>query len=274
MKYDQRLPDDTVNAPDEAWWRQLIKLGFTIAFVVAILGIGSHFLGHILGPIIPTAVHKKLSNYYSRAFGDLSDQNSARFVYTQNLFRELLIKKNLDLEQWEIRQVNQEVVAATLPGKIIVFSDKLFDYVCHENALGFILSHEIGHAYLKHPELAFGKLLPSFVLSSLFNVDIGNDVIQSLNSLLDLKVSRTREVAADQFAKELALQMYGHLDGADEFFQRHLEEQGKQGPHEWFSTHPDTSKRIEAINNQSKIDHELIPLPDNIISKNCNIFNN
>ncbi len=273
MKYDHNLPDDSVNAPDEAWWKQVLKLGFSIIFVVVIIGVGSHFLGHIVGPIIPGSVHKKLSNYYSKAFGDISDQKSARFLYTQRIFQEILDQKDLDHEQWEIRQVQQEVVAATLPGKIIVFSDKLFDFVCHENALGFIISHEIGHAYLKHPELAFGKLLPSLVLNFVFNIDVGNDVLQSLSSMFDLKVSRTREKAADEFAKKLALARYGHLDGADEFFQRHLEEEGKSGPHEWFSTHPDTIKRIEAINSHYGQDNELIPIPENVRSKKCNIFN-
>ncbi len=273
MKYDQNLPDDSVNAPDEAWWKQVLKLGLTILFVVGIIGLGSHFLGHILGPLIPVSIHKKMSNYYAKAFINLSDKNSPRYLYTKDLFEKILEKKNLNIDEWEIKHVKQEVVAATLPGKIIVFSDKLFEYVCHENALGFILSHEIGHAYLKHPELAFGKLLPHVLLNLVFNINVGNDVLESLNSMLDLKVSRTREKAADKFAKKLALELYGHLNGADEFFQRHLEEQGKAGPHEWFSTHPDTNKRIEAINSKEGHLAELIALPDNIRSKKCNIFN-
>lgn len=274
MKYSQKLPDDSVNAPDEAWWKQLLKLSFSIVFVVGIIGIGSHFLGHLIGPLIPNVVHKKLSNYYTMAFVDISDKKSPRYLYSQEIFKKLLEKKNLEIEDWEIRQVQKEVVAATLPGKVIIFSDKLFEYVCHENALGFILSHEIGHAYLKHPELAFGKLLPSLVLKLVFNIDVGNDVIESLNSILDLKVSRTREKAADEFAKKLALLTYGHLNGADEFFQRHLEENGKNGPHEWFSTHPDTSKRIEAIDINEQSNYDLIDLPSEVISKKCNIFNN
>ncbi len=271
MKYESKLPDDKVNAPDEAWWKQLSKLFLSFLLVVALISVGSHFLGHLIAPLVPNAVHKKISQLYFKAMIDKTDDSNPRYVYAANIFYEILDQLEINKDQWELKYIEQKIPAATLPGKIIVISDELFNNICHENALSFILAHEIAHAYFRHPENGVGKIIPKVFLNFFIQIDSMSDLLSTASNLFDLKVSRNLEKQADKMAKNITLERYGHLNQADEFFKNIEDEIGKKSPHEWFSTHPDTQKRIDALKSNSNQEAKL--LPNNIALEKCNIYN-
>jgi len=134
-------------------------------------------------------------------------------------------------------------------GRILVFSG-LFDYVQSENALAFVLAHELGHFIDRDHLKGLGRGL---VLLSLSTLLTGPD--SSLSALLtpaaalnNAHFSQQREAMADGKALEIMQCYYGHTTGATEFF-RALKRSpyADAGTNHYFDSHPQLDARIEAI---------------------------
>lgn len=76
-----------------------------------------------------------------------------------------------------------------------------------------------------------------------------NLTIESIADLNGLSYSRKQELEADLFANKIVYKLYGNNDGAVEFFQMLKEKEKFPEFLQYFSTHPSTQKRLDAIKN-------------------------
>ncbi|MCR9106455.1 MAG: M48 family metallopeptidase [Gammaproteobacteria bacterium] len=139
---------------------------------------------------------------------------------------------------------------ATLGGHVMV-TDALLQEVSSENGLSMVLAHEIAHIQLRHPLEALSRgvllqLVMGLLLGGGDSAAVGG-VVNSGSLLALLSFSRDMELAADARALQILRQHYGHVGGADEFFQSMHSAQDAALWVEFASTHPDSERRLALI---------------------------
>lgn len=156
---------------------------------------------------------------------------------------------------------------ATLGGHIFI-TRGLLSSVQSENGLAMVLAHEYAHIYYRHPMiLALEQASLALVFSLLGSDNIAQSVSQNTSMLTILSFSRDMERAADRFALERLQAVYGHSQGADEFFLNLQRQHDAETLYlsEFLQTHPLTEERIQRIR-QHTARHDataatLTPLP-------------
>jgi len=146
------------------------------------------------------------------------------------------------------------VNAAAFPGGVVLVFTGLLDKMRSENELAFVLGHELGHFKNRDHLKGMGRLLVLLV-GSVFVLGpdnaLGNLALSSLN-LAETGFSRRQESDADEFALKTLQCRYGHVGGATDFFATMMkEESGLKLFNHFFASHPDSQKRIDAMDQQA-----------------------
>lgn len=141
------------------------------------------------------------------------------------------------------------VNAFALSNGTIIVTDDIVESVATPAQLDSVLFHELGHVKYEH-------VMQSLVRASLLSVAVAlvtgesSGVIDNLVGagvfLFANGYSRVHEQAADQYAAEVMMQIYGTTAP----MRAMLQQLQNAHPHhipEWLSTHPDTASRIDAI---------------------------
>ena len=157
---------------------------------------------------------------------------------------------------------------ATLGGNIIIFQG-LIDVLPNENALAMVIAHEIAHVRNRHPIVALGRgFAVLMAITSLTGV--GDELMQrwvnNMGMLTLFSFSRTQESEADGDALQALLKTYGHVEGAEAFFE-YAAKQSRPELSVLLSTHPGLEDRVALIKqfaheHDSAGKHELLPLPN------------
>lgn len=140
-------------------------------------------------------------------------------------------------------------------GKIFVFSSIL--PICkNEDGLATVLSHELSHQ-LAHHSLEQLSKQPIYIilLAALYSISGSSSLVNILmEGLLKMPASRDMESEADRIGCELMARLCFKISEAVYFWSRMYQwessQTGIRSPNmiqEFFSTHPNTKKRIESI---------------------------
>jgi Zn-dependent protease with chaperone function len=130
--------------------------------------------------------------------------------------------------------------AFAYPNGTIVIFEGLLKTIKSENALAFVLAHEVGHyAHRDH----FKTMLELGLYSILSSIVDGMMTIPS--TAVQARFSQNTETAADLYALDVLYKRYGHVGGATEFFStiHHNDFEGLA----LFASHPLSKKRIEVL---------------------------
>jgi beta-barrel assembly-enhancing protease len=172
---------------------------------------------------------------------------------------DLLVKKlsgGLD----NTRSLNLDVVnldienAFALPGGNILVFDGLLKNLKHPNELAGILSHEIAHAYYRHPTENLFKEIGTFAVIGLVFGDVtGGTVLAGLGKLLiGSAYSREAEREADKLGVELMNTVGFDARPLGDFLMRLDAKQGTiENMFSFVLTHPASKKRAEQIKSSS-----------------------
>lgn len=161
---------------------------------------------------------------------------------------------------------NKELNAFAVPGGPIYFHTGLLDRLQTEDQVAGILAHEIIHVRNQHWASAYAdqtkRQLGIVVILSILNAgSTAYDVAGLADAFfVGLPYSRKHENEADRVGFDLAVSGGFNPQGMVDVF-RVLKEAsgGKKGPGEWASTHPDTDKRINALEARAK--SSSVPFP-------------
>lgn len=153
---------------------------------------------------------------------------------------------------------------ATLGGQVFVYRG-LLARLPHENALAMLLAHEVAHVAHRDPIVALGRGVAVGValasLAGLSDSRLIEGLIGQAGTLTTLGFSRRQEARADAAALAALERVYGHVRGAEALFEVLA---GGPEPPVFFSTHPLTGSRMEAVRRYAagRPLGPLTPLPD------------
>lgn len=227
---------------------------------------------------IPYWLETKIGNYsYNQILNEYRDQllplNDPLYNRVTNIMNRLLtmaLSNSTDEKQvehlkkldWSIHiiQVDPNTIppnAFILPnGKIFIFSSIL--PICHsDDGLATVLSHELSHQLAHHSLEQLSKqpfyILLLTILYSITGTNSFNGLL--IDGLLKMPASRDMESEADHIGCELMARLCFNVNEAIQFWLRMNEWEQKMNKYntsglsfqEFFSTHPNTNKRIHDI---------------------------
>ena len=254
MKYTARLPETNVNVTPASPLRDFfVLLSAAVGIIVGIyllLGLAVDFIVPRLSP----EIEQKIGGVFLSSMAG-SDTSPGKAKTVQMLLDKLQEQGTKLPYKLTVHLHDSPVVnAVALPGgNIIVFSG-LLEKMESENELAFVLAHETGHYTNRDHLRGMGRALVFLLISAtLFGPDsgIGNLLVQSLN-VTEMGFSRSQESHADEFALEVLNRCYGHVGGATDFFKKLSADKKTSRMKHYFSTHPESLKRIAHLISYSR----------------------
>ncbi|WP_308366509.1 MULTISPECIES: M48 family metallopeptidase [unclassified Microbulbifer] len=254
MQYRPRLPEHNVNIPRRHPLRDFGQLLAGLGVILAVIYLA-------LGLLVDTAVdhlsaETELAIYDAmnlEALGKIfasEKEAGEQLALTESVLEQLLPCAGLPYPISSHLIASPELNAMAFPGGALGITSGLLEAVHSEGGLAFVLAHELAH--FRHWDHLRGLGRGIVLVTGAAVVTGGNaDLGALLNPALNLQMaqySQARESAADREALALMTCAYGNTEGAGELFQQMLkrkEEKGYLG--HYFSSHPQTRKRLEAI---------------------------
>jgi Zn-dependent protease with chaperone function len=229
--------------------QMLLIVGVSLAALVSLLVLlSSYLVGYI-----PLSVEQRVADNLASIMPVeqvLDEQATKQRDYIQQLAE--VLSQDMDLPQAMRVKVHLQTgdtinAFATLGGNL-VFYQGLVDKLHSENALAFVVAHELAHLKLRHPMLALGRgIVVGATLTTLLGLSdssVSQLIVNASGQLTLFSFNRDMETQADELAIQALLTRYGHLAGADELFL--LLEKEQQLP-AWVSTHPSSTARLQRM---------------------------
>lgn len=202
----------------------------------------------------------------ARAKGALLPEDHPETQRLRRIFRDLepfAAKFNPRAKDWKwdvniirSRQIN----AFCMPGgKIAFFTGILDSLKLTDDEVAMVMGHEIAHALREHARERMAKQTLTNIGTIAVGVLVGGnagELARVGGGLLTLKFSRDDEREADLIGMELAARA-GYDPRSGVGLWEKMSQAAKGQPFEWFSTHPSSTSRIEAIKANLK---DVLPL--------------
>lgn len=143
-----------------------------------------------------------------------------------------------------------DINAFALPDGSIYITEGLLNELDTDDQIAGILGHELGHVVLRHTARAFestakGDIL-LWVLGSVLQDDLANDIAGGLNILFQLSFSRDQESNADAFGHVLTCLSNYDPKGLKAVFELFQQLDPGTTP-EFLRTHPLSGRRIDQL---------------------------
>jgi Zn-dependent protease with chaperone function len=269
VEHRPRTPREGVNVTARHPLSELVTLVVGIGLVVVVFVAAVFVLIEVVIRWVPPS-------FESRVLGSLwsADTDSEREDPRLETAAALLgrLESRWKENPYELRLAIMEESspnAFALPGGTIYLTRGLLDSVESENELAFVLGHELGHFRNRDHLRGLGRgLIVSLTLSALVGGSAAESVPQVVTALTETGFAREQERDADAFGIALVQAEYGHVAGADGFFQRLPDARADIADEfaSYLATHPVSEARIEnlwrlAAENRWPITGDLTPLP-------------
>lgn len=194
----------------------------------------------------------KIEKMLSGTIDDVVDEKSDKIEFLEEIKPKIVeLDKNLQgKSEFPLYQLDDEDVNAfVMPDGKIYFTKGLLEKINNEEALTFVLAHEMGHYAHRDHLKSIGRDLLAGTLLSVITAG-HNDLTSTVEGLTDvssLSHSKKQEEQADLYANRVVLKLYGRNSGAVEFFNMLKKEEDVPEFFSYFSTHPSTDRRIYLI---------------------------
>lgn len=241
-------PSENVNVDgkDEAWRSLLILFAAAAGLMLVVLVTLVFFFESVITRIP--------ADWESRLFAALPFEESSKEVPAWTEGQQILIKL-LGADEAAAYKVHvfcgAEANAFALPGRRIWVTEKTLDMVDTENAMAFVLAHEVGHFRNRDHLRGLGRELGWAFGFWMLGISSGSSMGLELGrEFLSRSSSREAERSADATALELMTKTYGHLEGAETFLKEVGKKFGAQAWASFLSTHPNPEERVQWIESE------------------------
>lgn len=262
MNYVPKLKNASVNTTKTSYLKEFFVYASGALTLVGLIFYLSGLAVNLLVPYITPDAEKRIFTLLAdkTADKDVTAETRAQTAYVQGLL-DRIPKGSLPVA-YEFRIIildMEEPNAFAFPGGHIGVTKGLLDLVPSENALVFVLGHELGHFAGRDHLYGMGRgLLIAAAGAVLFGDGqsaswLGN----SLRLAVSNHFSQQQEATADMWGLKALIAQYGHAGGATDFF-KVLKEKDAADEGSYFSTHPATSERIVLLQQAIKTGHYSI----------------
>lgn len=247
--YKAKLPKTNDNishiSPLKDFFTLLIGLVISLVVFLWILGVLVDFSVRFISPETEIKMFAKFGNLEFKKNEDT--QTTAKFQPMLNKLSKCAeISHPLKLHFIKANTPN----AFAYPGGHIVVNSGILKSIKSQNALAFVLSHELGHFKNKDHLRSLGRNLIILGLVSFMNISDSEvfSTLSPVSDFMDATYSQNQESQADKEGLMILNCYYHHVGGATEFFE-YLQNHDKKFilQNHYFSTHPETKKRIQNI---------------------------
>lgn len=256
MRYNYKLPDDSLNNPKENILLFTLKLTVSLA-VIAVFSyfILSFGVNYAVSHITPEQ-EIKLMEYVQVDMNLSGEQNQ----YLSKIANKLQVCAKLPYDIKIYKLGLDQANAFAVPGGSIYITQGMLSRLKSENELAFIIGHEMGHFKNRDHIRGIGK---SFVLS-LLSMLLSDNYGLALSTTLEIgqaKYSQSAELEADKFGLEVMHCAYGSVRDATQFFEKMSDENSWKY---FMATHPAFDKRVQRM--QELINENGYDTSKNVIS--------
>lgn len=254
MQYRHTEFDESVNVTRSNPLSDFISYILAIFLLIASVYYFSVYAVELVIPYIDKKMESRIWGVlFDEHFSAKNKTRNEKTVEAEKYLQQLLDKipkENLEGNDYQVILVEDDKInAMALPsGKIVVYTG-LIKEIKSENALVFVLGHELGHFAHRDHLRVMGRGLIAGLLLSPFTDFGGANIIGSISSSFDTHFSREQELAADEYGLQSLNTIYGHAGGAIEFFDYVKENQKESLVTKYSSTHPVSEDRIENLKN-------------------------
>ena len=191
-----------------------------------------------------------VSNHYNSKY--TPDEISS----TQSRIQALVDDLPLDYKHYPHPEIiisqDDRINAFAAPGNRIILTLGLLENLKTENALLFVIGHEIIHLGEKDHLYEYARI----IVSGLYGIITRSSLLAELFLLVDNIKTQDKEFYADKSSINIMHNYYGHAGGSEEFFEIILAMNHDKIAGSIFSTHPKTAQRLEKLN--LYIDHNKL----------------
>ncbi len=248
MKYTPKTIEENVNVSHSSPLGELFLL---LGGLIGIVLIAYVMLGFAVDAVVkrlPPGLEQHLGVFVAAALPQNPPTDAD--AYLQGIVNDFVPMTPLAGGTYRVIIVpSSEANAMALPGGYIVVLSGLLKELDSENALAFILAHELGHfAHRDHLRGLGRGLVLSAISTFLMGADSGvTEFLTKSLMTVEMKFSQRQETQADLFALDLLNKRYGHIGGATDFFNQ-LADQDRLGRLTYFfATHPYPKDRVSDL---------------------------
>jgi Zn-dependent protease with chaperone function len=274
MEYDPKLPEENVNVSSTSPLVEFVSLtaGLLILVVLVywLLGLGVDWAVDRMTPEQEKALALNIDFEGIEGMGQPHQPEAQILQRIVDRLQSQCTHLPYDLRVLYIPE--PDVNAVALPGGTILVFRGLLDTLKSENALVFVLGHELGHFHNRDHLKHLGRSLVLMALWSLVTGggdSVGGLLTPSLN-VANARHSQGQETRADEFGLQALHCLYGHVSGATRFFEI-MQENEDPGPlNRFFATHPGSPDRIRHLQEMAETngfrEGRVVPLPEELRS--------
>jgi len=278
MEFKHVRPDESVNISPHNPLFEFLKYLFAIGILCCGIYFSLGFFSDRIAILIPASFENIISeNAITQVLTTIATKkNDTQVEAYQKYIDSLVLKLPADTyepyDKISIHVVNSdEPNAFAFFGGHIILTTGLFGSVKTENGLMFVIGHELGHLHHRHVMRSMGRGI-IFLCMQMFlsSAEVGSSDFSSYLMIpTQLVHSRSQEREADEWGVIVLNKLYGHSEGANEFFEYLLKNEGESALESVLSSHPIPSDRIEALRVLSGIqenngENPLIEIPKNL----------
>lgn len=252
MRFEPRLPRDDVNVTRRHPLKEgAVMLAGALAVVLALVGLAALLVDRIV-PFVPPSWEAGMFPDFALLSDEPStDEERATQRELEALLGKLLARWPDAPQGLRIGVLDDDTPnALAFPGGLVLVTRGLLDSVESENALAFVLGHELGHFANRDHLRSLGRgLALGLVLAAIGQGGSLGDLLAFSGELSGRRYGRAQEEAADAFGLGLVASEFGHVAGATDFFAR-LPEPGsgvERALGSYLSTHPLSEDRVHAL---------------------------
>lgn len=226
MQFENRPPDEGINAQPENLGREAIWLIFGAIGCVILLVVLADFGARWLAPRLPFSLEQALAERMEGKPADLPPEERSANAALQGLADRLRGPLGMpDDITVQVRVEDSDVLNAyaTVGGRIVIYRG-LLQRLKGEHELVALLAHEMAHVQHRHVAASLGRGLAIGVVLSVVSADAGGRaagvLLEQTGGLLMRGYGRDHEREADTGAMRTAAALHGHVGGVIGLFDR------------------------------------------------------
>lgn len=258
--FDQLSHNAVVKKAESAWHKN--KLTFVILLCLFFVGLGLFtffvflpWVGEKSVALIPKDVEISMGESIATSVLQTNTEEDSATYYANQFVSKLKTNSNYSIQVTVVE--SDQINAFALPGgKIFVYSEIIKNMNSYEE-FAALLGHEMSHVNHQHSLKSICRSAASSIFIAFLFGDvtgISSGILQQANEFSQLNYSRELETDADDSGYEVMLNNHISPKGMVNLLQM-LQKESTEMPElmKYFSTHPETQKRIDNIKNKADV---------------------